>query len=162
MEKLNLFNDWLKKQMVPPRPGLIFDKQKHRWIRPETGEMVEPKELFRELITQKFEAQNELGRLSASGAPQKEIDEQLRRMNELERKIKSITPSPKKEVSLIETEESQNLKFQRKELEFQLEEQGEKLEALEERGNTEAIKRQKARIKEIEEKLKKIAPQYEK
>ena len=25
---------WLMEQGVPPRPGLVFDRQKHRWVRP--------------------------------------------------------------------------------------------------------------------------------
>lgn len=24
-----------KQQLTPPRPGLVFDRQKHRWVRPE-------------------------------------------------------------------------------------------------------------------------------
>jgi len=35
MFKLELFNIWLEKQKTPPYPGLIFDRQKHRWIRPD-------------------------------------------------------------------------------------------------------------------------------
>jgi len=39
MSSLNILNEYIEKQMpgtVPPRPGLVFDRQKHRWVRPKT------------------------------------------------------------------------------------------------------------------------------
>jgi len=35
MGAVDKFNDWMEKQLTPPRPGLVFDRQKHRWVRPE-------------------------------------------------------------------------------------------------------------------------------
>ena len=35
VSNLNELNGWLSKQGVPPRSGLVFDRQKHRWVRPE-------------------------------------------------------------------------------------------------------------------------------
>jgi len=35
MKNLELLKSWLEKEGVPPRPGLVFDRQKHRWVRPE-------------------------------------------------------------------------------------------------------------------------------
>ena len=38
-KSLNAFNDWLFEQDLPPRSGLVFDKNKHRWINPHKENM---------------------------------------------------------------------------------------------------------------------------
>jgi len=35
---IDLFNTWLEKQGQPPRSGLIFDRNKHRWVKPSSHE----------------------------------------------------------------------------------------------------------------------------
>ena len=45
MSQLELLNDWLKKQQPPgppPREGLQWKPQTHRWIRPKTGQITSP------------------------------------------------------------------------------------------------------------------------
>jgi len=36
MSLIDAFNEWLQKEGLAPRPGLVFDRQKHRWVRPDT------------------------------------------------------------------------------------------------------------------------------
>jgi len=48
MDKTQIFNAWLIKQvgMTPPRPGLMFDRQKHRWVRPVQAGKHDIKDIF--------------------------------------------------------------------------------------------------------------------
>jgi len=42
MSYIDALNEWLQKEGVSPRPGLVFDRNKHRWVRPESAK--EPKQ----------------------------------------------------------------------------------------------------------------------
>ena len=64
MTIINLFEQWLAKQVsVPPRPGLTFNRQSHRWERPKPYYSSSER-----LDDQKREAQQDGGR---QGSPSK-------------------------------------------------------------------------------------------
>lgn len=39
---VDALNDFIFKQGSPPRPGLVFDRQKHRWVRPQEAQAAKP------------------------------------------------------------------------------------------------------------------------
>jgi len=43
MSYIEAFNEWLQKEGAAPRPGLVFDRNKHRWVRPEEQTTSKPK-----------------------------------------------------------------------------------------------------------------------
>lgn len=38
-----MLSEFTEKQQVPPRPGLVFDRQKHRWVKPEEAKIISEK-----------------------------------------------------------------------------------------------------------------------